>query len=65
MHVGVNEYRIALGNLFELLHEQGVEVDHLVRTTLASRILSAGSLTAHDNIRTHLRNDWLALEKQY
>lgn len=65
MHIGVNEYRTALGCLFDLLHEQGVEVDHLVRTTLASRILSAGSSTAHDNIRTQLRNDWLALELHY
>jgi hypothetical protein len=61
----VENYRTSLSRLFELLAEHGVDVNHSVRTSVASRILAAGSSREHDELRLQLRSDWLALEARF
>jgi hypothetical protein len=62
---GIESYRAALAGLYDLLEERGVDVDHSVRTALASRLLAAGTLPAHDALRLELRTAWMTLEGRY
>jgi hypothetical protein len=62
MLLSLDQYKIAITNLFDLLDERKVLVDHPVAVALSNRLLSAGTTPAHDRVRKQLRDDWIAEE---
>lgn len=64
MMASLDQYKTAITELFDLLDERNVLVDHSVAVALSNRLLSAGTTPAHDQVRKQLRDDWITEEKR-
>ena len=62
MLLTLEQYKTSIKTLFDLLDERNVLVDHSVAVALSNRLLSAGTTSAHDQVRKQLRDDWIAEE---